>query len=243
MEVAELIDELSAQGTLLADAAARAGFDADVPRCPEWNVRDLVKHIGGIHRWAAANVLRGRPENAEDAGDAVGTGPGDDELLDWFRVGHAELVVALRAAPPDLQAFTFLPAPNALAFWARRQAHETAIHRSDAEAAAGDMAVFDAAFAQDGIAEVLLGFAARRSNAISTPATLALRASDGPAWRVVFGGERNVASTGDGAADAVVSGSSSAIYLWLWNRPSEAVVSGDVACADQWRTIRVRWVS
>lgn len=243
MDIATHVDELSRQGELLAAAAARAGFDADVPGCPDWNVRDLVKHIGGIHRWAAANVRRGRPENAEDVGDAVGTGPGDDELLDWFREGHAELVAALRGAPSDLQAFTFLPAPNPLAFWARRQAHETAIHRADAEAAAGDTAVFDAAFAQDGIAEILLGFAARPGNAISTPATLALRASDGPPWRVVFGGERNVASTEDGAADAVVNGSSSAIYLWLWNRPSEAVVSGDVTCADQWRSIRVRWVS
>ena len=43
----------------------------------------------------------------------------------------------LRSAPADLDCFTFLPAESARHFWARRQAHETAIHRVDAENAAG----------------------------------------------------------------------------------------------------------
>ena len=34
-----------------------------------------------------------------------------------------------------MRCFAFLPAPSPLAFWARRQAHETGIHRADVESA------------------------------------------------------------------------------------------------------------
>src|SRR5262249_53658636 len=66
------------------------------------------------------------------------------ELPGWFREGHAALVQALSVAGPDLNCWAFLAAPSPLAFWARRQAHETAIHRVDAGQAAvtpGDAAV------------------------------------------------------------------------------------------------------
>jgi len=172
-------------------------------------------------------------------------------LLPWFVEGHRALVETLCAAPADLDCATFLPAPSPLAFWARRQAHETAIHRSDAQAAAAiaessgrnpSTTLHDRAFAQDGIAEILLGFAARRSNAIAQPGVLALCAADGPHWRIELGGER-IAAVPDEApdADAVVSGTSSDIYLWLWNRPSAATVAGAADVAKLWRTVRVRW--
>ena len=39
--------------------------------------------------------------------------------------------------PTTCECWTFLPAPSPRAMWARRQAHETAIHRVDAQLAAG----------------------------------------------------------------------------------------------------------
>ena len=53
----------------------------------------------------------------------------------------------LRTADPAVRCWTFLPAPSPLAFWARRQAHETAIHRADAQLAAGPVTPFAADFA------------------------------------------------------------------------------------------------
>lgn len=60
MEVPALLDRLRVEGGLLGDAAARAGLAADVPTCPGWTVRDLLPHIGGIHRWAATVVGEAR---------------------------------------------------------------------------------------------------------------------------------------------------------------------------------------
>src|SRR5262249_37769722 len=154
----------------------------------DWSVRDLVIHTGGIHRWAAGIVRDHAPSADTDEGRAVGTGPDDDDLISWFRAGHGALVDTLRSAPDDLECVAFLPAPSPRAFWARRQAHETAIHRADAESASGTITSFDAAFAQDGIDEMLRGFAARKSNAIETPGVLGLRADDGDPWQVRFGG-------------------------------------------------------
>ena len=103
--------------------------------------------------------------------------------------GHAALVTALRCAPPDLSVATFLPAPSPLHFWARRQAHETAIHRADADAACGELSTYAPEFAQDGIDELLHGFAARKSMTIDAKATILLDATDGPSWLVGLGGE------------------------------------------------------
>ncbi len=138
MEVAAHIDALRGEGRLMADAAANAAPDAHVPTCPEWVVRDLVRHLGGVHRWATGYVAGPRTEQWDvNLDEVVGTWPDDAELVDWFREGCESLAGALEAAPPDLECWTFLRAPSPLAMWARRQAHETAIHRVDAELAAG----------------------------------------------------------------------------------------------------------
>ena len=243
MEAPALVAQLSADGPLLIDAAQRAGWDAPVP-ATEWNVRDLVTHVGGVHRWAA-DIVKTRSQSGDTAaGKGVGTGPGDEGLVEWFKSGHATLVEALQAMPEDLDCFTFLPAESPLHFWARRQAHETAIHRVDAEGAAGEATAFDAGFAQDGIAELLNGFARRKSNATTTRATIGLDAADGASWLITLGGERIESAESEDliGTDVTVRGLSSDLYVWLWNRPCRAVVDGDADIARLWAsTVRVRW--
>ncbi|MDP9117780.1 MAG: maleylpyruvate isomerase family mycothiol-dependent enzyme [Actinomycetota bacterium] len=257
MLIAQHIDSIEANGRQLADAARNAGWDAPIPGL-DWDVRALVTHVGGVHRWAADTVTtasRGTAATAPRANDLdaaarVGSGPGDDELLDWFAQGLETLVQALRAAPADIECFTFLPAPSPLAFWARRQAHETAVHRADAEAATGTTPEFSPAFAQDGIDEMLTGFARRRNPRSTTPATFVLAPDDGGArWLVSLGDERIVGTQLDddssgaaGEPQVRVCGSSSALYLWLWNRSSAVAFRGDRAAADLWSSVqRVRW--
>ncbi|MBO0814565.1 MAG: maleylpyruvate isomerase N-terminal domain-containing protein, partial [Actinobacteria bacterium] len=136
-DVPGYVGALRRQGELLAGAAQRAGLTAVVPSCPGWAVRDLLKHTGYVHRWATGFVAEGltRPGGSSEK-EILSQGPADAELLGWFCEGHAALVRALNAAAPDLNCWAFLAAPSPLAFWARRQAHETAIHRVDAERAA-----------------------------------------------------------------------------------------------------------
>jgi len=167
-DIASYIARLRAEGELLAGAAELAGFDAPVPACPDWRVRDLLKHLGYVHRWAAGYVREQHARWVDRASEAeiLRGGPADEALAGWFRDGHAALVRALEAADPGMTCWTFLEAPSPLAFWARRQAHETAIHRVDAQQAAAGAGVagepaFTPRFAADGIDELIMGFLGR----------------------------------------------------------------------------------
>ena len=256
MEIAEHIDMLRRQGDLLADAAERAGLDAAVPPCPPWLVKDLLRHTGYVHRWAArhvterpASVLDGPPEE-----EILRGGAPDSELLAWFRDGHASLVKTLATADPALECATFMAAPSPLAFWARRQAHETAIHRADAESAAGTTPEYPAEFAADGIDELIMGFGRRRKY---QPATSAADGGGCACWprtpatpgpsRLDEGRlqpRRDAPGAADGAG-CTVSGPASGVYLYLWNRldagPAGVTVTGDPAACAWQASVRVRW--
>ncbi|HET7311218.1 MAG TPA: maleylpyruvate isomerase family mycothiol-dependent enzyme [Mycobacteriales bacterium] len=226
--------------------AATAGLDAPVPTCPGWSVRDVVGHLGGVHRWAASIVADGR---AQPPDGELEQPPGDDDLLEWFRDGHERLVGVLAKAADTLECWSFLPAPYPRAFWARRQAHETAIHSADVASAKAEPVAFATGFAVDGIDELLLGFFARRGGKLlADPAvTVALRASDaGPtdAWTMRIGPQGREVDRGDAHGDLLVEGPASDLYQLLWNRRgTEGLeVTGDHRILDTWRDkAQVRW--
>ena len=239
MDVATHLEALQDNGRLLLDAASSTGLDAVVPSCPQWQVRDLLQHVGQVHRWARSYVDTARTSPPDD-NDRPASAPPDEELLEWFRDGHATLVRSLQAAPDDLQCWAFLPAPSPRAFWARRQAHETAIHRTDAELAAGSTPTFDGAFAADGLDELLFGFFARpRGRLVADPALrLGLRATDtGDAWTITIGPDARTTTREAGDADCLVTGTASDLYLLLWNRApwSACSVDGDDRVLGLWR--------
>ncbi|MFF3457535.1 maleylpyruvate isomerase family mycothiol-dependent enzyme [Streptomyces sp. NPDC002730] len=241
METAELIKSLVREGQLLAAAAAEAGPDASVPTCPGWQVRDLLRHISMVHRWATAFITEGYTSfhPADDQPELDG-----DELLEWFREGHGLLVAALSEAPADVECWSFLPAPSPVAFWARRQAHETAVHRTDAESALGGKPGPVAAdFALDGIDELLGAFHARSRSRVRTeePRVLRVHASDtDDVWTVRLSTEApRTERTAEGPADCELRGTAEQLYLTLWNRlPLTTVsVTGDAELARLWREL------
>jgi uncharacterized protein (TIGR03083 family) len=252
VEVSEHISALRREGQLLAAAAAAADLGTTVPTCPDWAVRDLVRHQGGIHRWATSIVAEPRTAPWRvDLDEVVGAWPADGQLIDWFRQGHAALIAALTHADPDLDCWTFLAAPSPLAMWARRQAHETAVHRADAELAAGrPVSPFPASFAADGIDELLACFITRPGGKLSAdpPVLLRVRCTDATGdWQVRIG-PGSVQTTPGGqsadAADCTVSGRAADVHLALWNRQETGAltVDGDGQVLDLFRNaVRVRW--
>jgi uncharacterized protein (TIGR03083 family) len=249
MEIDRHIAVLQDLGERLATAAATADLDARVPTCPDWKVRDLLRHVGGVHRWATAYVLSGKSEPTTDEEDAAFfAAVPDDRLLPWYRAGHASLVMALRDADPVMSCWTFLPAPTPLAFWARRQAHETAIHCVDAEASVEWPSRFPGDFAADGIDELLNGFFARPSDRLTAgaPVTLSIRTTDtGHVWTIQVGSDRRVMSSGVTRADCTLAGPASDLYLLLWNRRElgpPVDIAGDGRVMDLWRArATIRW--
>jgi uncharacterized protein (TIGR03083 family) len=258
MEVTEHIEALQRDGELLAAAAERAGLDAAVPSCPGWQVRDLLRHLSYVHRWAAGYVVEQRaqrlPSRPSEA-ELLAGGPPDAELLDWFLAGHKALVTALRAADPDMTCWAFLEAPSPLAFWARRQAHETGIHRVDAELATGQPVTPVAAeFAADGVDELIMGFFGRDAAEMTEEQraggrqSVLVRSTDtGEAWLIELTEDGKLAVSvrrGEGQArsesgQCALAGPAAGLYLLLWNRAAPAAagvqVSGDRAVLESWQ--------
>jgi uncharacterized protein (TIGR03083 family) len=262
VEIDRQIDVLTEQARLMAAAARAAGPDAAVPSCPGWVVRDLVRHQGGVHRWAAGIVgaPRTEPWNVE-LDEVVGSWPADRDLPGWLAEGAGTLAEILSNADPDVQCWSFLPAPSPLAMWARRQAHETAVHRVDAELAAGLPASPVAAeFAEDGIDELLSGFTTR-ANTVRSDRNLRLHvrcADTQRSWLVRIGPDGSQTTSGsepgevdttdalgapDGA-ECTVSGIAEDLYLSLWNRrsPDMLTTGGDRSVLRLFsERMQIRW--
>ncbi len=248
MNLDDYLAALETNSEMLAVAATAAGFDASLPTCPEWSMRELVLHLGEVQRWTAAIVRNQVTNPANGVGDFLGALPDDAELMNWFVAGAALLSNTLRNADPDVECFRFLEdPPSPLLFWARRQSLEAVIHRIDAELAGGPSSPIPVALAADGIDEMLTGFVPRKRTPLRSADTVVLQVAPTDvtsAWRVTISDQTPVTVRTAGDADCTVSGTSSDIYEALWNRRGldSLVVNGDGSVLDTFReNVKVRW--
>ena len=211
--------------------AVSGGLDVAVPWVPEWRARDLVGHLGTVHRWATSILRAGTTEPPPAASRQ--SPPADDNLLGWYETGLVELVATLRTTPPDAPAWHMSPAAEKVAAsWTRRQAHELVVHRMDLEVAAcGRFTAVEPAVADDGVDELLAVVLPRWAHTeplASADATVGVTCTDtGRSWSVrVVRGEVTVRPERSGDEDASVRGDATALLLHLWGRPADVVVDG-----------------
>jgi uncharacterized protein (TIGR03083 family) len=236
------LDAIRADGTALAVAARAAGPDAAVPTCPGWTVAGLVQHVGEVHRHKAA-IVRDRLQERPD--DPPGP-PASRSLLDWYEEGLAELLGALAATDPATPVWTWYPADRTAGFWRRRMAHETAVHRVDAESAGRGPGPVGARLAADGIDEVLTAFMGDEPGSGQLGdrvGTMHVHAADVEGeWLATLHRDALVVAHGHAKADAAVRGAASDLLLWLWGRGGldrlevfgdEAVLAGVRALAAE----------
>ncbi|MDQ1727641.1 MAG: hypothetical protein QOK14_1686 [Frankiaceae bacterium] len=247
-----LLAEFKADGERLASVATAHGLTAPAPTCPGWTVGDVVTHTAAVYRRQAAVIRLGRRPAAGEWEEP----PAGNASLDWFLAAHHAMLDELGGRKPASPAFTRWPRDPTVAFWYRRMAHETLVHRVDVEVACGDRTPVDAALAVDGIDEVLTVFlrdgwagvpddgwgdlrpedGADRTVAVRAPDTASGAASGAAEWRChihVAGVDgvqvADVAGARGAPADATISGPPEQVLLWLWGRaPDDAVaLEGD----------------
>ncbi|MGH3939903.1 MAG: maleylpyruvate isomerase family mycothiol-dependent enzyme [Pseudonocardiaceae bacterium] len=148
-------EALSGQSDQLAEALRGADLQQRVATCPEWTVYQLAEHLGQAHRWVTAIVTRRAttPVNVKEL-DMTQPPETPDRLGRWLRDGAGELVDAIRLVGPQTCVWSWA-GDQSVGFWARRMAHETAIHRADVELALGHEFTLDADLAADAISEWL----------------------------------------------------------------------------------------
>jgi uncharacterized protein (TIGR03083 family) len=225
-------------------AVAEGRLDRPVPPCPEWDIGDLVHHLGVVHNWVAANAAAGGERVTFDEPERRA----DPDLIPWFTDCHAAMVEAL-STDPDTTCWTFSAVgDHTVGWWRRRQALETAVHRYDAEVAAGiDPRPLDADLAADGMEELLTEFFARWKDSDEVKAmsgTLHLHSTDAECeWTVDLDASPPTARREHAKGDAAIRGPASSLYLWLWNRvpadSSDLQVFGSPAVIDAWQRIRI----
>jgi uncharacterized protein (TIGR03083 family) len=242
MDYASHIDELVSQAAALRAAAVAAGPDAEVPTCPEWTVRHLVRHVARVHHWANRALVT---DPAGESPEMEQPPEPWEELLAWWDTEYGLLVERLRSLEPEAAVWVFpTHIARVAAFWARRQAHETAIHRLDAEYALAEVPtlIFSPEFAADGINEALNIGVYRRwlRDKADVKGTVLFHAADaGRAWlvRLTPGSPLEIGPAEPALdSDATVAGTADAVYRAVWKRPSTAVLGGDRALIDGLRS-------
>jgi uncharacterized protein (TIGR03083 family) len=242
----EYLAHIDADAHLLG-AAAALGLDADVPCCPGWKVADLLRHITRVHASRVDIIGQGLIDRWPPRRQK----PGGVEPLEWYRSVASELSRVLAGADPEAPAMTHVR-ERTVGFWIRRMAHETLVHRVDAEQAHGYESAVDPELAVDGVAELLEVLVPNfpDDGEFVPDGTLVEVATAGRSWLIQPG--QHVASSrqevversagvlrAQGEPGATISGEPDRIMLWLWGRVPlpQASVDGDIRLAERLRKI------
>jgi uncharacterized protein (TIGR03083 family) len=240
---ADLLALIEDQSAALREAAAATAPEVRVPCCPDWSLRDLVEHLGGVQRFWAAAVAAGPASGPPDDGSVVGLAPGA-YLLAWSVESTAALLTALDAAGPDRGCWTWWggsTAPMTAGAVARHQVQEAAVHARDAQDSAGSAGPLPQVVARDGVAEFVtvgLGAAGPWPHA---PGRIALHGDEGDKWLVDLA-QTGVALVATGAnapsgpdPAAAVHATASDLVLVLYRRKAlDGVrITGDRALVER----------
>ncbi|MEU8221182.1 maleylpyruvate isomerase family mycothiol-dependent enzyme [Kribbella sp. NPDC048915] len=231
----DFLEHVRAESARLGEVA-RTGLDASVPSCPGWTVDDVVRHVAQVYVHKVEALKRGtRPDPwPPDFSDLVS--------LEWYDEARTAIVDALAAAGTTTPTWTFDPRDSTSAFWHRRMAHETVVHRIDVEQAHDVVSPIDPALALDGIDEILYPTLAgpwweEGDTEYPMDAAVRLTAAD-RSWTVSADATSvDVRQGAAGTAAATISAEPAQLYLWLWGRVGEDVIDigGDRAVARAFR--------
>jgi uncharacterized protein (TIGR03083 family) len=240
MEPLEYLDRVRADVALLLDAARAAGVDAAVPTCPEWKVADLARHQGRVFRWMCQLVETKAQEFVSPK--EIEAQAEREYPIAWLEESATQALDYFGSADPDTPVWNWVDGrPGPARFWYRRMAHETVIHRVDAEAAAGraPTPVEPAEFASDGIDEFLqfLPVRAARGGRVALDGSYHFHSTDVPGeWVVAFPDGKVEIRREHAKADTAVRGPASDLELFLYNRRNSdgLEIFGDPARMTAW---------
>ena len=214
-------------------AAAGQGLDVAVPTCGDWHMPQLLLHVGAIYHRVATLV-------GERATSPIPIEQPDDvaDTIAYVNEGLDELVDALSDADADTPVWNWSPEPQLALFWARRMAHESAIHRYDAQRAHDVAQPIAADLAHDGLDElvdVILPRVIERDQPTLPTATYVLAAGD-DTWNIELDDGRSTRIETAKAPDVTVRGTTSALLLAAYGRVpwTSLEVEGDASLLTDW---------
>lgn len=216
-------------------AAASLGLDPNVPGCPAWTVGKLVVHLADVYDWWS-NIVEHRLLDPADIEALEGCLKGERApresaefaqsraALDYFKEQATRIQDALAAADPAQPTWAWWPPNQTAAFAQRRMAHETSIHRWDAESAHGvQTPIVPRELASDGIDEAVKNELTGWPDEGKTfpNASFHVHCTDGPGeWMIRASGKTIEVTDEHATADLAITGSASDLVLFIWGRIS-----------------------
>lgn len=236
--------ELSRETYILYLAADYARLLACLPNepvavssCPGWSTNDLAKHMGHVYLGQAYVVETGvKAEAKEHLAPYART----DDVLEFMGWGFAAIIKALDLARPERKTWSWHHSDNTVDFWFRRMAHETVIHRIDAELANGSVTTIPEDLALDGVDEVLdflplLGsWEGAPNHAFGIVSICTLGSKQDTYWDIEFTADYAKVTKAESVnplARLIILGTPEAMDLYLWGRinssDSRITITGD----------------
>ncbi len=240
MDYAAHCDYLEDEGARFVELSRRVDTSAAVPSCPEWRVSDLLAHVGAVHRWSTSLVKERAAHRISPRAMNLSRGPVTPQ---WLADGLGELLVTLRASDPD-DAMWAWGEDQHVRYWARRQLHETLVHRIDLEAAQGVDSVVDPVVAADAIDEFFANieragaFSPDVKNLVGNEEVIKFIAVDGPTWTVRLDADNFQFLRDTPATDASLCGHPTELLTVIYRRraldESSCVIEGRRDLVDKW---------
>jgi uncharacterized protein (TIGR03083 family) len=249
MDTATALQAIGEDARALLVTAERAP-DTPVPHCDPWDTSTVARHLGGIFTWMAAIVTSGDRVSRRDlppAPEARG------DLPAWYRTELDRVLDVFARADPEAVTWIFSDrGDRRVAWWHRRLAVETAVHRWDVQHAVAAVGLppdggpdpVEGPVAAAGIEEFVVDFLPgllSRDGVAGLDGTLHLHATDGPSewWMDLDAG--GAARPDHAKADTALRGTRSDLLLWLYNRePADRIeVFGPTAVLEQWRQLTI----
>lgn len=224
------------ESATLAALGRETDLTARVQSCPDWDLSELLRHVGTAHRWSRHVVETRRPV----APKSLDRGLPDDPsgLPDWVEEGAAAFVATVAATDPDADCWTW-GGDQHVRFWPRRMAFETLVHRWDAQTTAGPPPDLGAELAADGIDEHVANLPFLREAPPGTGATLHVHCTDAEGeWLLTMAPGGLQVTREHAKADVALRGRASDLLLVLLGRrgPETVEVFGGDAL-DGWRPV------
>ncbi|SEM13799.1 TIGR03083 family protein [Streptacidiphilus jiangxiensis] len=239
------LDSAAADALRVVQLAEGADMDARVPSCPDWALRDLLFHHGMVFRWIGEIVARRATERVPFREVPDREMPAGGEA-DWLLAGAERTVATLREAGPDVALWGWARG-GGTRWWGRRIAHETLVHRVDAELTVGARPEADPGLAADNVDELLVNALDLGATAFDKRAALSgagdslhLHTTDTPGeWQLLPAEEGFSLDYGHVKADAAVRGTARDVMLWLNGRLPEGEAGperfGEERVLELWR--------
>lgn len=242
--------ELQAAAAVIADTVRTTDPAQRISTCPDWTLFDLAVHVGHGHRWAAYIVERRATKPVPNtAVDDLEPPSGPDAMAAWLLAGARRLADAVADVGPDARVWTW-STDHTAGFWLRKLAHDTVVHRIDADLTVGREPTIAADLATDGVSDLLASIVILSApdhpdpifgDLVGDGETLHLRATDiDPGATGTWLVRRTPAGVrweyGHGAADVTVRATAMDLLLVLNRRaaPSRVEVSGNETLFTYW---------